>query len=87
MSSRGEVLSEEISAGVNSPQAVVEADWGGMRSNMSFFLEILGSLCLDMLDGIFLDWIWRFAWTYEALHGALEFAFLAGYELQAATRA
>jgi hypothetical protein len=40
-----------------------------------------------MLDSIFLDWIWPFAWTYEALHGALDFAFVADYELQAAMRA
>ena len=56
MSSRGEVLSEEIST-----------DSGGMRSNMSFFLEILESLSLDMLDSIFLDWIWPFAWVYFVL--------------------
>jgi hypothetical protein len=69
-------LSEEISA-----------DSGSLRSNTSFFLEILVSLCPDMLDSIFLDWIWPFAWTYEALHGALDFAFLADYQLQAAMRA
>ena len=60
MSSRGEVLSEEISA-----------DSGSLRSNTSFFLDVLGSLCLDVLDGIVLDWIWPVAWAYEALHGAL----------------
>jgi hypothetical protein len=38
-----------------------------MRSNTSFFLEILESLCLDILDGIFLDWICPFVWAYEAL--------------------
>jgi hypothetical protein len=58
-----------------------------MRSNTSFFLDMLESLCLDILDGMFLDWICPFAWAYEALHGALDFASLAGYELQAAMRA
>jgi hypothetical protein len=38
-----------------------------MRSNTSFFLEILESLCLDILDGIFLDWIWPVAWIYLVL--------------------
>jgi hypothetical protein len=57
-------LSEKISAGMNSPQATVEVGSGCMRSDTSFFLDILESLCPDILDGIFLDWIWPFAWTY-----------------------
>jgi hypothetical protein len=33
-----------------------------MRSSLSFFLEILECLCLDILDGIVLDWICPFEW-------------------------
>ena len=62
-------------------------DLGGVRSDTSFFLEVLESLWLDTLESIFLDWNWPFEWTYEALNGALDFAFIAGYELQAAMRA
>jgi hypothetical protein len=40
---------------------------GSMRSNTSFFLDMLESLCLDILDGIILDWIWPFAWAYFVL--------------------
>jgi hypothetical protein len=67
MSSRGEVLSEKISAGMNAPQAEVDVCSGSMRSNTSFFLEILEGLCLDILDSVFLDWIWPFGWAYSVL--------------------
>jgi hypothetical protein len=72
---------------MNSPQAAAEVDSGSMHSNRSFFLDILESLWLDILDGIVLDWICPFAWAYDGLHEALDFASLAGYELQAAMRA
>ena len=40
-----------------------------MRSNTSFFLDVLACLCLDVLDGIALDWIWPVVWACEALQG------------------
>lgn len=36
---------------------------------------------MDILHGIVLDRIWPVAWAYEALHGALDFAFLAGLRI------
>jgi hypothetical protein len=38
-----------------------------MRSDTSLFLEILESLCLGIMDGILLDWIWPFGWAYFVL--------------------
>ncbi len=60
-------MSEKISAGMDFRQAEVEVDTGSPRGRMSFFLDILGSLCLVILDSIGLDWIWPFAWAYFVL--------------------
>jgi hypothetical protein len=38
-----------------------------MRGNTSFFLDVLASLCLDILDGLILDWISPIALIYFVL--------------------
>ena len=57
-------MSEEISVGMDSPRAEMEVGSDSVRGSASFFLDILESLCLAILDGIGLGWIWPFAWAY-----------------------
>jgi hypothetical protein len=52
---------------MDSRQAEVEVNTGSLRGRPGVILDILGSLCLIILDSIGLDWIWPFAWTYFVL--------------------